>query len=221
VATTWWVDRCRLIDDARNSCGNGGVCGGGGFGKGAGWKPAVRTARQRVSRNAACTARGPHGFELATAPQVIVYIFLDSLDAGAHNPASFQMFLQYGELRRAPFSPFRLRGCGSCEENENAISARLDGAVFESRMSCARTLAARRGRSAGSLQQLRLSATQRAATARAALPHAAASAGELSPDRASALTGAPFRNERKRRGHKYLRRARYLSVAKIKSPSPP
>jgi hypothetical protein len=37
------------------------------------------------------------------------------------------------------------------------------------------------------LQQLRLTASQRAAAARAAIPHAAARAGELSPGAASAL----------------------------------
>jgi hypothetical protein len=83
--------------------------------------------------------------------------------------------------------PFRRRGCGSCEANENATSAGLDGAVFESGVYRARPLAARGRRAARSLQQLRLPASQRAATARAALPYAAAPTGQLSPGRTPAI----------------------------------
>jgi hypothetical protein len=83
--------------------------------------------------------------------------------------------------------PFRRRGCGSCEANENATSAGLDGAVFESGVFRARPLAARGRRAARSLQQLRLPTPQRAATARAALPYATAPAGQLSPHRTPAI----------------------------------
>ena len=83
--------------------------------------------------------------------------------------------------------PFRRRGCGSSEANENAISAGLDGAVFESGVSRARPLAARGGSAARSLQQLRLRASQRAATARAALPYAPPRAGQLSSGGAPAI----------------------------------
>jgi len=57
----------------------------------------------------------------------------------------------------------------------DAISARFDGAVFESRMSRARALAARRGHTAGNLQQLRGAAAWRAAAVAAKIPDEAAS----------------------------------------------
>jgi hypothetical protein len=124
----------------------------------------------------------------ATPPLLIVYIFLDSLGPAAHNPASFSLFCfvpgSFGGAA-VPLPP--PRSC-SCEANDYAISAGLDGAVFESRMPCARPLAPRRRHFNRSLQQLRLPPSQRAAAPRPALPHAPAPPGQLPPSRPPALT---------------------------------
>ena len=59
--------------------------------------------------------------------------------------------------------------------------------MFDSGVSRARPLAPRAGHTTGNLQQLRRSASQRAAAARAAFSHATSRACELSPDAASGL----------------------------------
>ena len=81
----------------------------------------------------------------------------------------------------------------SREANQDAIPARLDRSVPESRMSRARSLAARRIHTAGNMQQLRLASASRAAAARTAIPDAATAARRL-PARAS--TVAPLRGLR-------------------------
>jgi hypothetical protein len=113
---------------------------------------------------------------LETIPLLIVYISLDTQGPRAHNPACFTGRYSLRNIRFTRTA--RLK---------DAISARMDGAVFDSGMSRARPLASRAGRAAGDLQQLRRTTSQRAATARAALSHAPASTGELSPGAAPAL----------------------------------
>jgi len=85
--------------------------------------------------------------------------------------------------------PFR-RVPSLTARRDDAISAGLDRAVSQSRVSRARTLAARANNPNRDLLELRFAASQRAAAAPAALSDAAALAFRLPPDGAPALRGA-------------------------------
>jgi hypothetical protein len=125
------------------------------------------------------------------APPLIAYIFLDTLVPSAHNPASFSGRLLWQVRRGGERFPLPAAGTLiSSGERRDAISARLDGAVFESGMLGARTLAARAGIAARKLQPLRGAVAQRAAAAGSAVSNAAAAVGELSPRGAPALIRA-------------------------------
>ncbi len=117
---------------------------------------------------------------LGSAPLLIVYIFLDTLECSEHNPACFtgRFSFSFTCWAASAFS----RQLTLPARRSHAIFARMDGAVLEPGMPRARTLAARRRRARGSLQQLRQPIAQRAAAAGAAIPDAAPVAGRLSPD---------------------------------------
>jgi hypothetical protein len=118
-------------------------------------------------------------------PLLIVYIFLDTLDAPAHNSACFTGRILIDVLGGERASAFH-RPILSVRQSD-ATSARFDGAMLEPGMSCTRALVPRGGRGSGVLRQLRRPASECATPARTAFPNAASAVRKSSTDRAPAL----------------------------------
>jgi hypothetical protein len=146
--------------------------------------PAMRSARERrpsptrarkmpaeTSALLGTTHPETNFSHFGTVPLLMVVISLDTLDARAHNPG---ILSGIRALRWGIWGSRRRLGRKQIWEAD-AISAGFDGAVFESRMSRARALAARGGHPAGNLQQLRGASAWCAAAVAAKIPDEAAS----------------------------------------------
>ncbi len=137
-------------------------------------RPSAKRARKMSAETPAllCTTHPETNFShFGTVPLLIVVISLDTQGPRAHNPG---ILSGIRALRRGHWGSRRRLGRKQIWEAD-AISAGFDGAVFESRMSRARALAASRGHPAGNLHQLRGAAALRSAAVAAKIPDEAAS----------------------------------------------